>query len=350
MIAFLRRLFGLDRKPKPHRVKLGFAVTKGHPLPAWLVQRADIVHSASGGKWRSSLDKDLSQSIFDYHGGEFSAVLKTATSLKKRSRHHTAFWPKPDYAPPTVDIFDAKARRAAFTQHITSWYGSDITNGVTEADVLNEVLALKPTKATPPECFKSAPGAEPLTDDEMFAYLRAAEKARPGMELGINEHSIHKLGKKLDAMVGLVKRLKRRGARIVYVGIQGHISCEEWVLGGHSKGEMVKAVQALRATGVKVRITEADFRLAKAVPVGYNRISHQTAVAREFAEACLESGVESITFWDWKDSPDNWLVKRDQDRGLPTTIADIKPCPFNETGLAKPYWTEMSVVLGWNKR
>lgn len=341
-----RFLRWLGLRPEPKRsVALGFAVVEGRPLPEDLAKRCDLFHSASGGKWRSTLTRD-SKSLTDYRAEEFQRVLGRARSLGKRSRHHTAFWPKRRYAPPGVDMRRRSSRSDGFLAHISAFYRSEITAGVTEADVLNEVIALQPEGVEEGECYKALPGHTPISDAELAGYCIAAKRARPKMEIGLNEHSIHRVGMKLSATIAVVNRLNALGAGIRYVGIQGHIDCDEWLADPTSKQQLVSAATRIREeTGCIVKLTEVDLRQSQ-TPGRAGELG-QARVAREIAEAALEGRFESITFWDWKDDPENWLIGRDKRQGIVTRIEQIKPCPFDSSGREKPWFSAMARILGW---
>lgn len=89
-------------------------------------------------------------------------------------------------------------------------------------------------------------------DDFVAEAFLAAREADPGAELYYNDYNIERLPKR-DKALRLVRDLKRRGASIHGIGIQGH-----WQFDRIPFADIEEAVIAFHAEGLQVMITELD--------------------------------------------------------------------------------------------
>lgn len=91
-----------------------------------------------------------------------------------------------------------------------------------------------------------------------------AHEADPDAELYYNDFNMSKAGKR-EAVVRLVKDLKKRGLRIDAVGMQSHIGMDYPHL-----EEFEKSIESFAAAGVKVMVTEWDMSALPFVSDGAN--------------------------------------------------------------------------------
>src|SRR5205085_2625309 len=84
--------------------------------------------------------------------------------------------------------------------------------------------------------------------------FRWAHEANPQAQLYYNDYGGEGLGPKSDAIYNLVKGLLRRGVPINGVGLQMHVSIDDYP----KPQDVLANMQRLAALGLKVQITEMD--------------------------------------------------------------------------------------------
>lgn len=92
-----------------------------------------------------------------------------------------------------------------------------------------------------------------------FEYAHAAD---PDAELYYNDYGMDSKGKR-DAVVSMVKELKKRGLRIDAIGMQGHMGMDYPRL-----EKFERSIKAFAATGCKVMITEWDMSALPTINTG----------------------------------------------------------------------------------
>ena len=160
---------------------------------------------------------------------------------------------------------------------------------------------------------------EPLRDDGRFApnfwslrigkdyveqALREARRADPSVRLVINEVDVERPGPKADALVGLVRDLKRRGAPLDAVGWQMHLGSPA---GAPPVDDLVAMMRRYADLGVQVEITELDVPTpAVASTPGGDPAQEQADAYRRVATACRRAGnCSGLTVWGVAD-PYSW--------------------------------------------
>lgn len=123
-------------------------------------------------------------------------------------------------------------------------------------DVVNEAIDDGPDYLRRSKWFKST------GEDFIAEAFIAARRADPKAELYYNDYG-NERGAKRDKTLRLIRDLKRRGAPIDGVGIQGH-----WQLDQIPFKEIEEAIIAFHAEGVKVMITELDLDVVTRRTVG----------------------------------------------------------------------------------
>ena len=83
-----------------------------------------------------------------------------------------------------------------------------------------------------------------------------ARRPIPDAELYYNDYNLATRPAKRAGAIRIIKELQQRGLRIDAVGEQGH-----WRLDSPTTAEIDQTITELRATGVKVMITELDVNL-----------------------------------------------------------------------------------------
>ena len=181
-------------------------------------------------------------------------------------------------------------------------------------DVVNEALNDDGT-------LRDSPWRRGIGDDYIAKAFEFAREADPGAELYYNDFNLATRPAKRAGAIRIVKELQQRGLRIDAVGEQGH-----WRLDAPTAAEIDQTITELRATGVKVMITELDVNLLPPAPPGprgqpvppennpyVNGLPDdvQQALARYYADAFRvflkhRDDITRVTFWGLSDA-DSWL-------------------------------------------
>ena len=181
-------------------------------------------------------------------------------------------------------------------------------------DVVNEALNDDGT-------LRDSPWHRGIGDDYIAKAFEFAREADPGAELYYNDYNLATRPAKRAGAIRIIKELQQRGLRIDAVGEQGH-----WRLESPTTAEIDQTITELRATGVKVMITELDVNLLP--PAGRRRLVSlrapeanpyvnglpddvQQALARCYADAFRvflkhRDDITRVTFWGVSDG-DSWL-------------------------------------------
>jgi len=181
-------------------------------------------------------------------------------------------------------------------------------------DVVNEALNEDGT-------LRESPWWRGIGDDYIAQAFTAAHEADPNSELYYNDYNLATKPAKRAGAIRIIKDLQQRGIRIDAVGEQGH-----WRIDTPTPADVDQAITELRATGVKVMITELDVNLlppAGAATRGQppspesnpyaNGLpdERQQALARYYADVFRvllkhRDDVTRVTFWGVSDG-DSWL-------------------------------------------
>jgi endo-1,4-beta-xylanase len=181
-------------------------------------------------------------------------------------------------------------------------------------DVVNEALNDDGT-------LRDSPWRRGIGDDYIARAFEFAREADPGAELYYNDFNLATRPAKRAGAIRIVQELQQRGLRIDAVGEQGH-----WRLDSPTAADIDQTIGELRATGVKVMITELDVNLLPPAPPGargqtpapetnpyVNGLPDdvQQALARYYADAFRvllkhRDAITRVTFWGLSDA-DSWL-------------------------------------------
>ncbi len=181
-------------------------------------------------------------------------------------------------------------------------------------DVVNEALNEDGT-------LRDSPWRRGIGDDYIAKAFEFAHAADPNAELYYNDYNLATRPAKRAGAIRIIKDLQQRAIRIDAVGEQGH-----WRLDSPTTAEIDQTIAELRATGVKVMITELDINL---LPAGgppapgqppspaANPYANglpddvQQALAKRYADAFAvflkhRDAITRVTFWGLSDG-DSWL-------------------------------------------
>lgn len=180
-------------------------------------------------------------------------------------------------------------------------------------DVVNEALNEDGT-------LRDSPWRRGIGDDYIAQAFGFAHQADSSAELYYNDYNLATRPEKRAGVIRIVKDLQQRGIRIDAVGEQGH-----WRLDTPTPAELDRAIADLRATGLKVMITELDVNLLPAAAPARGQPPSpesnpyanglpddmQQALARYYADAFRvllthRDDISRVTFWGVSDG-DSWL-------------------------------------------
>jgi len=181
-------------------------------------------------------------------------------------------------------------------------------------DVVNEALNEEGT-------LRESPWWRGIGDDYIAQAFTAAHEADPNAELYYNDYNLATKPAKRAGAIRIIKDLQQRGIRIDAVGEQGH-----WRIDTPTPADVDQAISELRATRVKVMITELDVNLlppagtaTRAQPPSPESNPYanglpderQQALARYYADVFRvllkhRDDVTRVTFWGVSDG-DSWL-------------------------------------------
>jgi endo-1,4-beta-xylanase len=181
-------------------------------------------------------------------------------------------------------------------------------------DVVNEALNEDGT-------LRDSPWRRGIGDDYIAKAFEFARQADPDAELYYNDFNLASRAAKRAGAIRIINDLRQRGLRIDAVGEQGH-----WRLESPTTTEIAQTITELRATGVKVMITELDVNLlppagpptpGQPPPPAANPYLNglpddvQRALAQRYADAFRvfllhRDDITRVTFWGVSDG-DSWL-------------------------------------------
>lgn len=217
-------------------------------------------------------------------------------------------WDGPDGA-----LADRATMLARMQSHIATVVGR-YKGRIRGWDVVNEALNDNGT-------LRDSPWRRGIGDDYIARAFEFAHEADPNAELYYNDFNLVTRPEKRAGAIRIIKDLQQRGIRIDAVGEQGH-----WRLNTPTAAELDQAITDLRATGVKVMITELDVNLLPAAgaptpgqppsPESNPYVNGlpedvQRALAAYYADAFRvllqhRTDISRVTFWGVSDA-DSWL-------------------------------------------
>ena len=242
---------------------------------------------------------------------------------------------------PNNGLADRDTMLARMRTHISTVVGR-YKGRIRGWDVVNEALAEDGT-------LRDSPWRKGIGDDYVARAFEFAHEADPDAELYYNDYNLATKPEKRAGAIRIIKDLQQRRIRIDAVGEQGH-----WRLQSPTPAEIDQAITELRATGVKVMITELDVNLLPAAPpatpgepppAAANPYANglpddmQQALARYYGDAFRvflkhRDDISRVTFWGVSDA-DSWL-----NRGRAN-----HPLLWNRQREPKPAFDEVVKVL-----
>lgn len=303
----------------------------------------NAITSENAFKWSPM---EATQGAIDWSATDATVNWAKANSMRLRAhtlfwhRMQTPAWVKASLAASRTPAATLKAMMAARVAAVVGRYKGKVAVW----DVVNEPLRLfgsgwdtTDSSYTPKNFFYTTLG-ETYIDDA----FKAARTADPKAKLFLNEivWNPEPGDPKAEALLALVKRLKRRGVPVDGVGLQLHamLGVREPNFPANS-AKLLAYMNAMGAAGVKVEITEMDVSLPRVVQAaGSPRITDTQALAAQaklFGDAtgaCARSNAcTAVTVWGLRDN-DTWLDTYPITKGL----APNRPLLLDAGGVPKP--------------
>ncbi|MEH1165412.1 endo-1,4-beta-xylanase [Micromonospora sp. CPCC 205539] len=152
---------------------------------------------------------------------------------------------------------------------------------------------------------------------DLFRWAHAAD---PGARLFINDYGVEGRTRKADALLAMVRDLRRSGVPVDGVGFQSHLRWNE------QPRDLLGNLRRFAQLGVSVAITELDVRIE--LPETAAKLDRQAALYRQMLQACLAvPACVSFTVWGFTDAR-SWIPSYHQGYGA--------ACLFNAALVPKP--------------
>lgn len=265
-------------------------------------------------KWDAT---EASRGTFTFTNAD--ALVSFATSNDRLIRGHTLVWHS--QLPSWVSAITSASDLTSVIQNHVTTLVSRYKGKIYAWDVVNEVFNDDGT-------FRNSVFFNLLGENFIDIAFKAARAADPAAKLYINDFNLDGPGKKINALVALVGRLKSRGVPIDGIGSQSHL-----ILG--QVGGVQAQLQVLANTGLDVALTELDIRIPK--PVTSALLSQQQTDYNTVTKACLAvSKCVGITTWGVSDK-DSWVIST-----FPTFDA---PLLWDDNFNRKPAYTGVDSAL-----
>lgn len=189
---------------------------------------------------------ELEQGVYNFSWTD--SFIDYAENNNKNVIGHTLVWHKSNPEWLFVDADGKPETKKKLLRkleyHINTYVGR-YRGKVKGWDVVNEAFNFDGS-------YRSSPWLDIIGEDYIEKAFEYAHQADPGAELYYNDYGLVN-PKKQDAVVALIKRLKKKGIPIHAVGIQGHYS-----LTYPDLKALDKTIARFAKLGVKVMITELD--------------------------------------------------------------------------------------------
>lgn len=252
-----------------------------------------------------------------YAFADGDALLGLARATGKRVRGHTLVW---DLQLPkwvADEDWERGELRKVLEEHVRRVV-SHYRGRIAQWDVVNEPF--DPAGRLKPNLFMREIGPRYIA-----LAFRAARKADPKAKLFLNENGVEGPGPKLNALVALAGRLRRRGVPLDGVGLQGHAAAAT----AAGAGRLGATMRRFTRLGLDVEITELDV----AAPSPGQRAAQRRAYAGAAGACAAEPRCTGLTVWGVTDKW-SWIGE------------EKRPLLFDADARAKPALGEVLKALG----
>lgn len=319
------------------RRKFGSAVLPaqlmaGTPLEPSIRRSCELLVPEYHGQWSA-----VEWIRGDPYHGNYDAIVDYARATGKQVRGHSLLWQQmtPDWA---IRELADKRDWATIERHFATLLPR-YRGRIEEWIVVNEMIDTESgDRDLRRNSFQQAFG-----NDYVARAMEIARALDPGAKLMINDYSLAQDNPvdaaRRTAMLRLIEDLRKRGAPIDSVGIQGHI---ELAKGPIAQQALAAFMAELAGMGVEIGITELDVLEAdRNISVEQRDREVAEAVERLLEVACDQPAVKSIVTWGLSDR-DSWLQDRESETktaqaGSPVDCLGLnRGLPYDGQMRAKP--------------
>jgi len=161
--------------------------------------------------------------------------------------------------------------------------------------------------------------------------FRFAHEADPDALLFYNDYGIESVNRKSDGVYNLIKTLLKHGVPIHGVGLQMHISVENYP----DPESLAENIRRFRELGLKVEITEMDVRIS--LPASSEELNKQAEIYRNVFKTYLDNaGPDAFIMWGFTDKY-SWITY--------TFSGSGKALIFDENYQPKPAYQALVEVM-----
>jgi endo-1,4-beta-xylanase len=286
-----------------------------------LAEQYNIVVAEYCMKWAA-----LRPTPDSYSFDEADELMAFAQTHGMKVRGHNFVWHEslPKWFEGTVNKDNAQK---FMTDHIMT-VGGRYKGRIHSWDVVNEAIWIKDGR--PDGLRSSSPWMQMLGPEYIDTAFKTARQADPKALLTYNEYGIEydteEEGKKREAVLGLLRRLKTAGTPLDALGIQSHMRA-----GGKDafgKG-VTDLIASARGMGLQVFITEMDVNDEAIQSNDVGVIDHEVAnVYRDYLTAVLrDPSVKAVLTWGVSDKH-AWMNNPSQRKKDAGRMA--RPLPFDK--------------------
>jgi endo-1,4-beta-xylanase len=263
-----------------------------------------------------------------YSFGGADTIVAFASAHGQKVRGHNLCWHEaiPNWFAATVTKDNA---RQVLTEHIRTVAGR-YAGKVHSWDVVNEAID---TKSGLPNGMRKSPWLELAGLDYVDLAFRAAREADPAALLTYNDYGIETDApdetEKREAVLALVRGMKKRGVPIDAVGVQSHLKTQSAAPGRGLRD----FVRELRQMGLRVFVTELDVDEKKLEGSDAERDAAIARIYRDYVTMMVaEPNVDAVLTWGitdrytWLNGP-KWARPDGKPQRCLPFYADYQPAP-----------------------
>lgn len=307
-----------------------------------LMEQYNIVVGENCMKWGN-----LRPTADSYSFDEADELMAFAQTHGMKVRGHNLAWHEalPKWFAGTVTKDNAQK---FLTDHIMT-VASRFKGRIHSWDVVNEAIWIKDGR--PDGLRSSSPWMQMLGPEYIDIAFKTARQADPKALLTYNEYGIEydteDEGKKREAVLGLLRRMKASGTPLDALGIQSHLRAG--VKDTFGKG-LTELIAGAREMGLQVFITELDVKDEDIDSNDISVIDREVAnVYRDYLTTVLhDPAVKAVLTWGVSDKY-TWLNRPSQHKKNPDRAS--RPLPFDKDYAPKEaYFAMRDAFDGAKKR
>jgi endo-1,4-beta-xylanase len=225
--------------------------------------------------------------VYDFIGADL--IVAHAQRNGQRVKGHALLWH--EALPEWVKQLSPSALEAAVEDHIRTVVGR-YRGRIVAWDVVNEAVADDGSG------LRDTVFRQKLGDGYLELAFRVAHEADPDALLIYNDYGAEGLGRKSEAVYGLVRQLLSRGAPIGGVGLQMHVAAQS----RPPSADVAANMRRLADLGLLVNISEMDVRIRNVAGDQRTRLEVQRREYHDLVALCVaEARCHAITFWGFTD-------------------------------------------------